>query len=356
MRSFTGAVAPRVAGLRSSLTWGLVLVVGTFLISGGLSTVHQRTMANGFALALVLLSLMLMTGYGGMISGCQITLTGLGAVAMGKVAGGGSLLGVLAAIGLAAAVGFLLALPTLKMRGLYLALATFAFAAVIDDALFTKVFGTGGELPIQRPHIPGIPTQSDQAWLMVCAVVFTVAAVGVLAYRRSSLGRRLVAVNDSPAACATLGVNVNTTRLVVFTASAAMCGLAGVLYGGVTHQVDANQFAALLSLLALLLARVGGINTATGVLLGAFVYALFPLFLPHLPSFMNNAFLLTGFAAVTVGRDPNGLGGRIAQLAEKLREVTGLQRKPIAVDAGFIDGTAAAVFLQEEGSLVGAGN
>jgi branched-chain amino acid transport system permease protein len=353
--SFIGAVAPRVAGLRSSVIWGAVLVLATFVISAGLSGPNLRTAANGFALALVLLSLLLLTGYGGMVSICQMTFVGLGAVAMGKVASGGSLWGVLAAIGLAGAAGFLLALPTLKMRGLYLALATFAFATVMDQAVFTKVFGTGGNLAIGRPDLPGIPTESDRAWLVVCSVVFAVASVGVLAYRRSSYGRRLVAVNDSPAACATLGVNVNWTKLVVFTASAAMCGLAGVLYGGVTQSVDAPTFNALLSLVVLLLARVGGINTASGVFLGAFVFALFPTFLPHLPDAFSNQFLLTGIAAVSVGRDPNGMGGRIAQVAERLRALLGLDRTAPTVAPAPAQG-AGAVFLEEEGSLVSAGH
>src|SRR4051794_2824920 len=315
--SFSGAVAPRVAGLKSSLVWGAVLVLGTVLVSGGLSGPNLRTGATGFALALVLLSLLLLTGYGGMVSVCQLTFVGLGAVAMGRVGGdSGSLFGVLAAIALAGAVGFLVALPTLKMRGLYLALATFAFAAVMDQAVFTQIFGTGGNQHVGRPHLPGIPTDSDRSFLILCAAVFALASIGVLAFRRSSLGRRLVAVNDSPAACATLGVNVNTTKLIVFTASAAMCGLAGVLYGGVTRQVDAQGFVALLSLVALLLARIGGINPAPRVLIAAFPFALFPLFLPHLPTFMSNQFLRTGIAAVSVGRDPNGIGGRIAQGAE----------------------------------------
>src|SRR5437763_16917962 len=121
------------------------------------------------------------------------------------------MLGVLAAIGLSGEVGAVLALPTMKMRGLYLALATFAFATVMDQAVFTQVFGTGGNLTIGRPHIPVIPTQSDRAWMMICCIVFVIAAVAVLAVRRSSFGRRRVAVNDSPAACATLGVNANWT-------------------------------------------------------------------------------------------------------------------------------------------------
>lgn len=354
--SFSGAVAPRVAGLKSSLVWGAVLIAGTGVVSLGLSDINLRTAANGFALALVLLSLLLLTGYGGMVSICQMSFAGLGAIAMGHVASGGSLLGVLAAIGLSGAVGAALALPTLKMRGLYLALATFAFATVMDQAVFTQVFGTGGNLTIGRPSIPGIPTHSDRAWMMVCCVIFTLAAVAVLAVRRSSFGRRLVAVNDSPAACATLGVNVNWTKLVVFTASAAMCGLAGVLIGGVTGEVDALTFPALLSLVALLLARVGGINTATGVLLGAFTFALFPVFVPHLPHILHNQFLLTGIAAVSVGRDPNGIGGRIAQGCDWVRSAFGFTPRPAFVPTGQATGTLAAVFLEEEGNLVSAGN
>ncbi|MBV9292311.1 MAG: ABC transporter permease [Frankiales bacterium] len=353
--SFTGAVAPRVAGLTSSLVWGGILIAGTALLGMGLSDINLRNMASGFILALVLLSLMLLTGYGGMVSICQMAFVGLGAMVMGHVAGGGSLLGVVAAIGACAGAGFILALPTLKMRGLYLALATFAFATVMDQVVFNQAFGTGGSLAIGRPHLLGIPTQSDYAFCMLCCVIFAIAAVAVLAVRRSSFGRRLVAVNDSPAACATLGVNVNWTKLVVFTSSAALCGLAGALVGGVTHQVQALQFAALLSLVALLLARVGGINTATGVLLGAFVFAFFGVFLPHLPHFLQSQFLLTGFAAVSVGRDPNGMGGRIADLAARLRKVTGREPAPAYVPSGSTQGTAAAVFLEEEGGLVHAG-
>jgi branched-chain amino acid transport system permease protein len=354
--SFSGAVAPRVAGMKSSLVWGAILIGGTLLVSTGLSDINMRTAANGFALALVLLSLLLLTGYGGMVSICQMSMAGLGAIAMGHVASGGSLLGVLAAIGLSGAVGAALAFPTLKMRGLYLALATFAFATVMDQAVFTQVFGTGGNLEIGRPHIPGIPTQSDRAWMMVSCVVFTVAAVVVLVVRRSSFGRKLVAVNDSPAACATLGVNVNYTKLVVFTASAMMCGLAGVLLGGVTRSVDAYTFPALLSLVALLLARVGGINTVTGVLLGAFVFALFPVFVPHLPHVLHNQYLLTGIAAVSVGRDPNGMGGRIAQACDYFRKAFGFEPKPAFVPTSEAQGTLASVFLEEEGNLVSAGH
>jgi len=350
--SFAGVVAPRVASLKSSVVAGALLFAGAAVVSTQLSPPNLRIGANGFALALILLSLVLLTGYGGMVSLCQMTFVGLGATAMGHWGGHGhSLLGVIAAVGLSAAVGAVVALPTLKMRGLYLALATFAFATVMDQAVFTQVLGTGGSLDIPRPPIPGVSSSSDRAFFLLCVVVFVVAAIALLAVRRGQFGRRLVAMNDSPAACATLGVNVNWTKLVAFSASAGLAGLGGVLLEGVPQSASATDFAALLSLVALLLARVGGINTATGALLGAFVFALYPVLQQHFPSLGNLQYLLTGLAAVSVGRDPNGIGGRIATVAERLRP----SRSPLAELMPEATGPAA-VFMEEESGLVHAGH
>lgn len=348
--SFSGAIAPRVAGLTSSLVAGVAVVAVAVVASTMLSGSNLRIGAQGFALAIVLLSLVVLTGYGGMASLCQMTFVGLGAYAMGHVANGGSWLGVLAAVGLSAAVGALVALPTLRLRGLYLALATFAFAAIMDSAFFAESLGTGGSLHIGRVRIPGIPTQSDQAFFVLCCVVFVALAIGVLALRRGPFGRKLVAANDSPAACATLGVNINSTKLVAFTLSAGMAGLAGVLYGGSPGAVSSADFAWLVSLTVLLLARVGGINTVTGALLGAATLTAFDVATPHVPRLGELQYLLTGLAAISIGRDPNGISGRIANLIELLR-LPG----PSATASAGVAGTPAEVFIAEEGdSLVSA--
>jgi branched-chain amino acid transport system permease protein len=348
--SFTGVIPPRVASLRSSLVMGAAVVAIAVIASGMLSGNNLRIGAQGFALALVLLSIVLLTGYGGMASLCQMTFVGLGAYAMGNVAHGGSWLGVLAAIGLSAAVGALVALPTLRLRGLYLALATFAFAAIMDSAFFNESLGSGGSLAIGRVRIPGVPMQSDRAFFVVCCVAFVLCAIGVLALRRGPFGRKLVAANDSPAACATLGVNINSTKLMAFTISAGMAGLAGVLYGGSPGAVNSADFASLVSLTVLLLARVGGINTATGALLGAATLTAFDVAAPHFPRLGELQYLLTGLAAISVGRDPNGISGRLTNILELFRAARPKSRP----DAGLA-GTPAAAFMAEEGdSLVSA--
>jgi branched-chain amino acid transport system permease protein len=341
--SFTGAIPPRVAGMKSSLGVGAAVIAIAVFVSGSLSGNNLRIGAQGFALALVLLSIVLLTGYGGMASLCQMTFVGLGAYAMGNVAHGGSWLGVLAAVALSATVGALVALPTLRLRGLYLALATFAFAAIMDSAFFNESLGTGGSLAIGRVKIPGIPTQSDRAFFMLCCVAFVLASIGVLALRRGPFGRKLVAANDSPAACATLGVNVNNTKLIAFTISAGLAGLAGVLYGGSPGAVNSADFASLVSLTVLLLARVGGINTATGALLGASTLTAFNVAAPHFPRLGELQYLLTGLAAISVGRDPNGISGRISNVLELFRAAG--KKPPIDTAAG----TPAAAFIAEEG-------
>ncbi|MCU1590121.1 MAG: amino acid/amide transporter rane protein 2, family / amino acid/amide transporter [Frankiales bacterium] len=316
--SLIGPPAPRAAGLRSSVAWGAALVVVVAVAAPHLSSSNVVTSSKALIFALTLLSLVLLTGYGGQVSLCQLTFVGLGSYAMGTW-GGGSLLSVLAAVALSAAAGAAVALPTLRLRGLYLALATFAFASAADLVFFNRVFGAGGSLDVPRLHLPGVSFKSGEAYLVLLAVVFVACSVLVLAIRRGRYGRQLAALNDSPAACATLGVNINITKLAVFAVSAGMAGFAGALFGGLRGQVGPNDFVALASLTMLLLLRVGGINTVTGALFGGVVLASFPTLQEHVPSNWPLSYLLTGIAAVSIGRDPNGIGGRIADAAERLR-------------------------------------
>jgi branched-chain amino acid transport system permease protein len=203
------------------------------------------------------------------------------------------------------------ALPAIRLRGLYLALSTLAFAEAMDFAFFqnTSVFGSGSALSVGRVHIPGISLQSPRAFLVLLAVVFVVVGIGVLALRRSAFGRRLVAMGDSPSGTATVGINITRTKLVVFTASAALAGLGGVLYGGQQNQVGANDFQLLFSLTLLLLASVWGIKTVTGMLFAGLLFAIFPVIQSHVPALRDLLYLAVGLGAISIGRNPNGVMG-----------------------------------------------
>jgi branched-chain amino acid transport system permease protein len=317
-----GRPAPPVPSMRQTLIVAAALIAGTAVVSVFLSPGNLSIAGRGFATGFILLSLVLLTGYGGLVSLCQMTFVGLGAYAMGHLGHGGSLVGLFAAIGLAGAAGALVAFPTLKLRGLYLALATLAFAQAMDIIFFNQYLGqglSGGSTPVDRLHLPGLSMGSDRAFVILLAVAFAVVGVGMIAVRRGRYGRRLASLNDSPAACATLGLNINLTKLVVFAAAAALAGIGGVFFGGLRGRVSPNDFVMLNSLVLLLLLRIGGVNTVSGAFFGGMAYALFPLIQQHLPSLPSLTYMMTGIGAIFLARDPNGMGGRLARAGEQLR-------------------------------------
>lgn len=316
----------RVPSLRATLVAGAALVAVTWVVSDFLTDGQIGLASEGLALALVMLSLVLLTGYAGQTSLCQLTFAGLGAFAMGKVAGGASPLGLLAAVGLAGGVGLLVALPAIRLRGLYLALGTLAFASAMDSAFFgdVRVFGLDLAVPVGRAPVLWMSFGTGRSYLVLLATVFALAGVGVLAIRRGRFGRRLVAMNDSPAACATTGISLVRTKLVVFGLSAALAGLAGALYGGVSGLVVNSDFEMLASLAILLLATVWGIRSVTGVLVAGLSYVLIPL-IPDAARY-DLVYVLSGLGAIAISRNPEGVVGDYALRFLSLRARAGTVR------------------------------
>ncbi|MGO8873153.1 MAG: ABC transporter permease [Acidimicrobiales bacterium] len=301
---------PRVAGGRESLVAGLVF----FAVAVVLAVVFDNTQFNGttvlslggvvMSLGIVALSLVLVTGYSGQVSLCQFSFMGIGAFVMGKIAGGGSLFGLLAATAVCAAVGALIALPTIRLRDLYLALATFAFADAVATGFFTDshIYGSGG-VSIGRIVIPGVSFGSDSAEFLMVTVFFVLAAWLVLAIRRSLFGRRLVALNDSPAAYATVGLNIGFTKVAVFAIAAGMAGLAGALYGTVQGVVGTTDFDFFPGIIFVLFVTIWSIRTVSGAFLAALSYVVLNQMWP------NGLGLFAGVGIILIGRAAGGILG-----------------------------------------------
>jgi branched-chain amino acid transport system permease protein len=314
-------VAPRVPAARRSLASAVAFLVVAGALIAVLPAARVGSFTHGMAVAIILLSLVPMVGYGGMVSLCQLTFAGVGAVAMAKV--GDSPLGLLAAMAAPAAVAILIALPTLRLRGLYLSLATLAFGYAMDDAFFSNgsVMTNTLGLPVPRP----LGIANDRAYLVVVVVVFVACAVGVLALRRSTLGRRLVALGDSPAGCATIGMGIRTTKLAVFAFSAGLAGLGGALLGGQQGVVGDTDFNLILSLTFLLLAVVWGIRTVSGVAMAALLYEVIPLLNGQLGAVGDSVLsLLVGLGAIGLGKSQNGIVGAVLQRTGGLRRLPSL--------------------------------
>jgi branched-chain amino acid transport system permease protein len=339
---------PRVAGRGESVVAGVGLIVvaiivafcmsGTFL-SPGLSTIGPiagQTMVFG----IVALSLVLLVGYAGQVSLCQLAFMGIGAFFMGKFAGGGSLLGVVIATAACAAIGAVIALPVIRLRGLYLALATFAFAEAVQQGFFadTRVFGDTG-LVITRFSIAGISLVGDRAELIFVTVVFVLAAFVVLGIRRSLFGRRLVALNDSPAACATVGLNTSATKVAVFAIAAGMAGLGGALFGSLQGSVGTPNFTIFSGVMFLLFLVVWNARTISGAFLAALTFAIFTN-VAHLTQVEG---IFAGAGIILIGRSANGILG-LDWLAERVRLPWVRPDRPTTLPelSGMLEGNAGA--------------
>lgn len=300
---------PRVPTLPTTLVRGALFVPAVALLAS-MAGDYLGDLSLALVYGILLLSLVLLTGYSGQISLAQYVFFGLGALAMGKVAGGDSILGMAAAAGIAVPLGILTALPAMRLQGLYLALVTFALAQVSRDVVFQdpRTYGAG---PVQvgRLDVFGISFESNRSFAVLCGIVFALVAIGVLALRRGAFGRRLAAIRDSQAACATLGLDVRRTKLAVFALSSAIAGLAGALYGGLGFSASQLQFEPLFNVLLFLFAFVGGITTITGALLGGLLFAALPLVQSEAPELSGLVFAAIAVTAVALGKQPNGMAG-----------------------------------------------
>ncbi|SDM47501.1 branched-chain amino acid transport system permease protein [Lentzea albidocapillata subsp. violacea] len=301
VRGSRGVAVPNAltTGVGAGLFAGVVVVLALLVDS-----VVAGQLALALVFGIVLLSMVLLTGYGGVVSLGQFTFVGVGAVTVARL-GSPSPVTLLIGAGVAAAVGALIALTALRVSGLYLALATLGFAQLMDKLVLQSPIAFGVRGSLQVPKL----VESATAQLLLCAAVFVLVGVGVLAVRRGRLGRRMIAVKDSSAACATLGLNVRWIRVWVFSLSAAIAGLAGGLFAQLRETVAASDFQLFNNLPLLLFAVIAGVTSVSGALLGGVLLMLLPVLQSGFPAFAGVAVVLLGVAAAGLAREPNGLVG-----------------------------------------------
>lgn len=297
---------------RPSLQKGLIAGAALLVLGAGLAFavagVDLRNFGVGVALAIVMLSYVPLTGYAGQISLAQLTFAGIGALVAVEVVGpSGSLVGIAVAFVSAAVVGALVALPALRLRGLYLALGTMAFALLTESVVFSKVAAFNSDTrPFGRPKF----LAGDHAYLIFMLAVFVALGLGVLVLRNSAYGRRLQAMKDSPAACATIGMNTTSTKLSVFALSAGIAGIGGYLLSCWNSLSGMSSFSliqgTLPGLAVLLLAVVGGVALISGAFFGAMFLVLMPRLGDMYPSIANVMMILPGLVGVTLARNPDG--------------------------------------------------
>jgi branched-chain amino acid transport system permease protein len=313
---------PPPPALAATLGLGAGAIAAALVMSGRLSDYQLLVGSKALLFSCITLSLVLLTGLSGQVSLMQMSFAGIGAVVVGKLGADVPwLLGLLLAAVTAGAVGCLVALPVLRLRGIYLALCTLAFAILMDGLVFgnSRVLGGGGTLAVPRPEILGIDVSSEQAMFVLATAAVALYANVFLAVRRSAFGRMLSALRDSPTASQMMGMDLTAVKLRVFGLSALLAGSAGALLGALQVRVGALDFLYFRSLTVLLVATIFGITSVSGALLGAGFFVVLPELLRAVGSADGGGAtgsqalqpLIIGLMAIAVARRPEGLAGQL---------------------------------------------
>jgi len=229
-------------------------------------------------LGLIVLSIVVVTGYTGQLSLAQMALAGVGAwIAAWMVVAYelpfwlALLIGVAGAIPIGAIVG----LPALRTRGMNLAVVTLGLAVVLESQIFASTERTGGftGMNVGSPWIFGIDMDTyyfPTRYAIFCLVVFMLVAIMVANLRRGRAGRRLVAVRSNERAAASIGISVARAKLFAFGISAGMAAAGGVLLAFRQPNVTfVPSFTAFQSIFAVVFSVIGGIGYLIGAVLGA---------------------------------------------------------------------------------------
>jgi branched-chain amino acid transport system permease protein len=310
-----------VPTMRRAVVVGVGFVAAAWITEGLIHGSVLRAIGQGLALAIVMLSLVLLIGYAGQISLAQLAFAGLGALAASWLPGqlGASPIGLVVAAVFAGVVGAVVALPCLRLRDLYLALGTMAFALLVEQNVLGQIPGFATD---SEAFARWSPLRSDRAYFTTIAVVFVLLAWLVIALRRGEFGRRLQAMKDSPTACTTLGLDLTLSKVQVFALAAAIAGIGGFLMAGWKGTAGKDDFSLLTgtlsSLPVLLLAVVGGITAVSGAMIGALLLVAMPQVAAAYPSLNNLMILLPGLAGISLARNPDGL---VSSAREATRDI-----------------------------------
>ena len=272
-------VDPTGRGVLIAAVAALALIVPLVLHA---STLYLLTV--GGAYAIVILSLVLLTGLGGQFSLAQASFMGVGAFAAAHL-----LRDVHMSYWLALPLAGLIAVPfgaitgfiTLRAHGVMTAVVTLGAGSVITGLFLTATVNGGGlgAMTLARPDALRDPVK--YCWFVFAVLALLIAFVCALRGRRT--GRRLLAVRDSEAAARSVGIGIAGVRVMAFALSAFIAAIGGVLYAGTGGVAAAGSFGPFSSIALIASGVVGGLGSTAGAVIGGLLQATGPSFVTGLP-------------------------------------------------------------------------
>lgn len=325
-----GALPPR-SSRAYQLFWKAAVAVTLLLVVPlQLSGRWVEIFAIGLSIGIVMLSYVLITGQAQMVSLCQVTFAGIGGVVTAQLAteaGWPVLVSILFGGLVAVPVGLLIALTSIRLGALYLALSTLGFATLVDNLVFPQhrfeQLGVGVKVP--RPSLFGFDLGSDLRFYLFTLATFALLALVVDNLRSSTSGLAQVAMRSAEPAAAMTGVNLLGLRVSIFALSAFIAGLGGGVLASANRVALPSAYNGVVGLLWLAAVVTFGVRRLSGALVGGIVVVALPrLFGQYLSSdWVEVPAMLFGLGAIAVAVDP---GGAIDNMNRTLLAVVGRLR------------------------------
>lgn len=262
--------------------------------------------------SIIFLSITVFTGMAGEISLAQGSFAAIGAFTCGQLAtrwGISVFVGVAVGIAIAAALGALLAIPALRLGGIYLALATLAFALFFEQVIVKFDWTGGGLLPVEvpRPILGPVDFTDDRSFFFLCIVFLAATSVFVVRVRQGSTGLSLRALAGSETAGAAVGISPARARITAFAVCAGIAATGGALLS--MREGAANytaNFTVPFALFWLVLVVTVGARTVEGAIVAALALKFFPELLDAVGVSSSWQFIFFGLGAIAFARHPEG--------------------------------------------------
>lgn len=299
---------------RATHVVGVVLALVALWYFGAQANSYWLSLATQAVIfSIIFLSITVFTGMAGQISLAQGSFAAIGAFTCGQLAtkhGVSVIVAALIGVAIAAAIGALLAIPALRLGGIYLALATLAFALFFESVIVKFTWASGGQLPIAvpRPTISTINFTSDRSFLILCTVALVIVGFIVVRVRAGITGHNLRALDGSEIAASSIGINPTRARITAFALSAGIAGLGGALLSmreGAANY-DAN-FSVAFAMFWVVLVVTLGTRTVEGAVVAAIALKFFPELLNAIHVSATWQIVLFGLGAIAFARHPEGI-------------------------------------------------
>ncbi len=277
---------------------GWIIVAMLYLMPVLLSKYHLAILNQVAIFAIAALGLNILLGFAGQISIGHGAFTGMGAFMTGYLMAKGFSFWLAAPLGglTAAAAGALFGLPSARLKGLYLAIASLAAQVILDFFFLRATWFTGGvnSRSVARPSLPGFTFDGELSYFYLSLTVALVLGTFAQNLLRTRMGRAFVAVRDRDLAAEVMGIDLWKSKVTAFALSAFFAGIAGALWAPYVMIINPEQFSVHLSIELLAMVIIGGLGSVTGSVYGAAFMTVLPIFVRELSKPLSEIFPVIG--------------------------------------------------------------